>query len=174
MMTWEVDSEHSEVSFALRHFVTQVRGRFNIIRGSLHIDEQNPAESWVEAEADTKSIDTGNEGRDQHLRSPDFFDATAHPVLRFKSTRVEQLRDNDYTVTGDLSIRGVTRPVVFHTSYLGQVKDLRGQQRAGVSTTAQINRKDWGITWNQALDSGGSILSDEVKIEMNLEMVHKG
>src|SRR6202035_4200652 len=129
-MAWEIDSTHSQVTFSVRHMmVSTVKGQFKVIRGQLHIDEQNPANSWVEAEADASSVDTRDERRDGHLRSPDFFDADTHPTLTFKSTKVEKVGDEEYKVTGDLTIRGVTKQVTFDAEYSGQIKDPYGMQR---------------------------------------------
>src|SRR5258708_17278425 len=122
-MAWEIDPAHSEVLFSVKHaMVTTVRGHFNVISGSLHIDEQNPANSWVEAEADATSVDTRSDQRDGHLKSPDFFDVANYPKLTFKSTKVAHVEDNEYSVTGDLTIRGVTKPVTFKAEYAGQQK----------------------------------------------------
>ncbi len=172
-MAWEIDPAHSQATFAVKHMMlSTVKGQFNVIGGHLHIDEQHPENSWVDAQADVNSIDTRDPKRDAHLRSPDFFDAEKYPTLNFKSTKVERIGDNEYRVLGDLTIRGVTRPVVFKAEYSGQGKDPWGGQRAGLSATTKINRKEWGLTYNQALETGGVLVGDEVKIEIDLEAVN--
>jgi polyisoprenoid-binding protein YceI len=174
-MAWEIDPSHSEVMFSVKHaMVTTVRGQFNVISGQLHIDEQHPENSWVEAQADASSIDTRDERRDGHLRSPDFFDVQNYPTLTFKSTKVEPVGDNEYNVYGDLTIRGVSKPVVFKAEYNGQVKDPWGLPRAGLSAKTKINRDDWGLNWNAALEAGGLLVSKDVNIEIDLSAVNKG
>lgn len=174
-MAWEIDPSHSQATFAVKHMmISTVKGHFNVISGHLHIDEQNPANSWVDAQVDAGSVDTRDERRDGHLRSPDFFDAEQYPTINFKSTKVELLGDNEYRVLGNLTIRGVTREVAFKAEYAGQGKDPWGGQRAGLSATAKINRKDFGMTFNTALETGGVMVGDEVKVEIDLEAVNKG
>src|SRR5579863_3963620 len=142
-MTWEIDKTHSQATFSVKHMmITTVKGQFKVLGGKLEINEQHPEQSWIEAEADTASVDTRDERRDGHLRSPDFFDAEKYPKITFKSTKVELVGDNEYKVTGDLTLHGVTKPVVFNAEYSGQVKDLYGNQRAGISVKGTINRKD--------------------------------
>ncbi len=174
-MAWEIDPSHSQATFAVKHMmISTVKGHFNVISGHLHIDEQNPANSWVDAQVDASSVDTRDERRDGHLRSPDFFDAEQYPTINFKSTKVESLGDNEYRVLGNLTIRGVTREVAFKAEYSGQGKDPWGGQRAGMSATAKINRKDFGMTFNTTLETGGVLVGDEVKVEIDLEAVNKG
>lgn len=176
-MAWEIDAAHSQATFSVRHLmISTVKGQFKVISGHLHIDEQNPENSSVDAQAETASIDTRDANRDAHLRSPDFFDAEKYPTISFKSTKVERVSgsDNEFKVTGDLSLHGVTKPVVFDAEYSGQNKDPWGQQRAGLSAKATINRKDWGLNWHQALETGGVVVSDHVKIEIDLSTINKG
>jgi polyisoprenoid-binding protein YceI len=174
-MAWEIDPSHSQATFAVKHMmISTVKGHFNVISGQLHIDEQNPANSWVDAQVDAGSVDTRDERRDGHLRSPDFFDAERYPTINFKSTKIEHLGDNEYRVLGNLTIRGVTREVAFKAEYAGQGKDPWGGQRAGLSATTKINRKDFGMTFNTALETGGVMVGDEVKVEIDLEAVNKG
>lgn len=174
-MAWEIDASHSQAMFSVKHaMITTVRGQFKVLSGKLNIDEQNPANSWVEAQVDAASIDTRDERRDGHLRSPEFFDATAYPTINFKSTSVVPTGSNEYKITGDLSMHGVTKPTVFTAEYAGQGKDAFGMQRAGLSAVTKINRKDWGLTWNAALETGGVLVSDDVKIEIDLSAVNKG
>ncbi|GHO68528.1 polyisoprenoid-binding protein [Ktedonobacter sp. SOSP1-85] len=173
-MAWEIDPTHSHVNFSVKHMMfSTVRGSFKVFSGKLHIDEQNPAASWVEAQADTASVDTSDANRDGHLRSADFFDAEQFPVLSFKSTNVERAGDG-YKVTGDLTIHGVTKSVVFDAEYLGQGKNPWGATVAGLSATTKINRRDFGLTWSAALETGGVLVGDDVKIEIDLETQNKG
>ncbi len=171
-MAWQIDNTHSQVTFSVRHMmVTTVKGQFNVLSGKLDIDEQHPENSWVEAEVDAASIDTRDERRDGHLRSPDFFDAANYPTITFKSTKVEAVGDHEYRVSGDLTLHGVTRQVAFDAEYSGQLKDPYGMQRAGLSAKAAINRKDFGLSWDQALESGGVLVGDKVTIEIDLAAV---
>lgn len=169
-MAWNIDTKHSQVTFAVKHMmVSTVKGNFKVFGGKLEIDEANPANSWVEAEADVKSVDTRDEGRDRHLRTSDFFDAENYPTMTFKSKKVEPVSNDEFRVLGDLTIRGVTKEVVFNAEYAGQVKDSSGNQRAGLNAKTSINRKDFGLTWNPLLESGGAVVSDKVTIEIDLE-----
>ena len=172
-MTWNIDTAHSEVTFSVKHMmVSKVTGSFNIFKGALEIDENNLDASWVEAEADTNSIDTRDERRDGHLRSADFFDAAQHPTIVFKSKKIEKKGNNEYKVLGDLTLHGVTKEVAFDADYAGQIaKDPFGMRRAGLTATTTINRKDFGLNWNQALEAGGVMVGENVKIEINLEAV---
>jgi polyisoprenoid-binding protein YceI len=173
-MAWAIDPAHSQVTFSVKHMViATVKGHFKVISGSLNIDEANSANSWVEATAETASIDTRDAGRDGHLRSPDFFDAEKYPTISFKSTKVEPAGGNEYKVTGDLSLHGVTKPVVFNVEFNGTDKDPWGNQRAGISATTKINRKDFGLNWSQTLESGGLLVGDDVKIEVDLSTVQQ-
>jgi polyisoprenoid-binding protein YceI len=143
-MTWEIDPAHSQVSFAIRVMsVTTTRGHFNTLRGQLHIDEQNPANSWVEAEVDAASIDTHNILRDTHLRSNAFFAVKKYPAIAFRSTRVEHTGGNAYKVTGNLTLLGTTRPITFDVSYSGQSAGLNARTSLTAGTT--INRHDFGL-----------------------------
>jgi polyisoprenoid-binding protein YceI len=158
------------VTFAVRHLmVSTVRGRFNVLRGTLNIDETDLANSWVEAEVDVASIDTGDATRDKHLQNADFLEAATYPTMTFKSTNVEQVEDEQYRVTGDLTLHGVTKPAVFNVEYSGQINDPYGLQPAGFSAKSKISRKEWGLTWHMLLAAGGAIIGDEVKIEIDLE-----
>src|SRR5579863_2746152 len=149
-MSWAIDAAHSQAAFSVRHMmVSTVRGHFNVLSGQLHIDEAHPANSWVEAEVDATSIDTRDEKRDGHLRSPDFFDAQQYPKITFKSTKVEHVGGQKYTVAGNLTMHGVSVPVTFDAEYTGQLqKDAFGMKRAGLAAKAVINRKDFGLNWN--------------------------
>jgi polyisoprenoid-binding protein YceI len=170
-MTWQIDAIHSQVVFAVRHMlVSTVRGHFSAIRGTLEFDEAHPENASVEAEVDVASIDTRNKNRDADLLSPNFFDVEKYPTISFKSTKVERAGD-DYKVTGDLTLHGVTRPVVFDVEYGGTIKDPYGLLRAGINGHTKISRKDWGLTTNPLLETGGAVIGDEVKIEFELEAV---
>jgi len=173
-MAWEIDAKHSQVTFSVRHMmVSTVKGHFNVLRGKLEIDEQHPEKSWIEAEADASSIDTRDENRDAHLRSADFFDAEKYPTITFKSTKVEQTGDSEYRITGHLTMHGVTKEVTFKAEYSGQLKDMYGMQRAGLTAKAVINRKDFGLNWNKALESGGVLVSENVTVEIDLAAVRQ-
>jgi polyisoprenoid-binding protein YceI len=174
-MAWEIDAAHSQATFAVRHMmISTVKGHFNVLSGNLHIDEQNPANSWVEAQVEAASIDTRDANRDGHLRSPDFFDAEKYPVITFKSSKVEHIDGNEYKVTGNLTIRDVTKPLVLKAEYTGQNKDPWGNTRAGLTATGKIDRTEFGMTFNTALETGGVMVGNEVKIEIDLEAVNKG
>lgn len=173
-MTWEIDPTHSHVTFSVKHMMfSTVRGNFKVFSGTLNIDEQNPANSWVEAQADAASVDTSDGNRDNHLRSADFLDVEKYPTISFKSTSVEKNGDG-YKVTGDLTIHGVTKSVVFDAEYLGQGKNPWGVTVAGLNATTKINRRDFGLTWSAALEAGGVLVGDDVKIEIDLETNYKG
>jgi polyisoprenoid-binding protein YceI len=170
-VAWEIDAVHSSVGFAVRHLmVSTVRGHFNVMRGQLHIDEQEPATSWVEAEVDAASVDTRNAQRDAHLRTDDFFDVERYPIITFKSTRVERVGDQEFTVTGDLTMHGVTRSVTFDGEYSGQ-SNIMGTQRAGLSARTKINRKDFGLTFGMLVEATQGALGEMVTIELDLEVV---
>jgi polyisoprenoid-binding protein YceI len=168
-MAWTIDISHSHVGFNVRHMVVStVRGEFGKFSGTLNFDETNPANSSVEAEVETASISTRDANRDNHLRSADFFDAEKYPTITFKSTSVAKAGD-DYKVTGDLTLHGVTKSVTFTVEYSGIIKDPYGLQRTGFSAKSKINRKDYGLVWNGLLETGGAVVSDEVKLELEFE-----
>ena len=173
-MAWEIDPAHSEAQFAVKHMMfTTVRGHFNVLSGHLHIDEQHPESSWVDAQVDASSVDTRSDYRDGHLRSPDFFDVEKYPTINFKSNKVERVKDHEYNVLGDLTMHGVTKPVLFKAEYAGQAKNPYGKTIAGLSAKTKINRKDFGLNWNQALESGGVLVSEDVTIEIDLQAVQQ-
>jgi len=174
-MAWNIDATHSQATFSVKHMmISTVRGHFEVLSGQLHIDEEHPESSWVEAEVDAASINTRDARRDGHLKSPDFFDVEKYPKITFKSTKVEGKGDDEYRVTGDLTIHGVTKEVTFEAEYAGQLpKDLYGMQRAAFSAKATINRKDFGLNWNVALESGGVLVGDKVNIEIDLAAVQQ-
>ncbi len=171
---WQVDGAHSAVSLTVRHMViSKVRGRFGRWSAKLALDAENLARSAVEVEIEAASIDTGVADRDAHLRSPDFLDAERYPTLRYRSKRVEVLSPERLRVVGDLTIRNVTREVPLEVEYGGQGKDPWGNQRAGFTATASLNRKDFGLTWNQALETGGVLVADRVDVEIELQAVRQ-
>ena len=173
-MSWEIDATHSQATFSVKHMmISTVRGHFEVLSGKLHIDEEHPDNSWVEAEVDAASINTRDAKRDGHLRSPDFFDVEKYPKITFKSTKVTPTGNNEYRVTGDLTMHGVTKEETFHADYSGQVKDLYGLQRAAFSVKGKINRKDFGLNWNVALETGGVLVGEDVNIEIDLATVQK-
>lgn len=171
-MSWEIDAVHSHVAFSIRHLmVSTVRGRFNVLRGKLDINESNPANSWIEAEVDAASIDTQNEQRDAHLRAADFFDTDNYPTITFKSTQVEPMGGQEYKVTGDLTMHGVTKSVTFDAEYGGQSNMTRMGLRAGLTAKTKINRKDFGLGWGAVVEAGQIALGEIVTIEIDLEAV---
>jgi polyisoprenoid-binding protein YceI len=172
---WDVDAGHSHVGFAVRHMmVSTVRGTFDKYTGSLTLDDTDMAKSKAHFEIDAASINTDNPKRDEHLRSPDFFDVAHYPKITFDATKVDKRGAGELTLTGNLTIRSVTKPVVFTVSGLtGEVKDPWGGTRRGATAQAKINRKDFGLTWNKALESGGVVVGDEVTIELEVELMKK-
>ena len=171
MSNWDLDPAHSEIEFAVRHMmVTTVRGQFHKFAVAMNFDEAHPELSTVEAHIDASSIDTGMDARDVHLRSEDFFDAAKYPELVFRSTGIKKVGDN-YTIDGELTMHGQTLPVTLDAEIGGIVPDMRGGHRAGFSASTKISRKEWGLTWNGALESGGVLVGDEVKITMDVAVV---
>ena len=169
--TWTIDPAHTSVEFSARHMmITTVKGRFADVEGTIQTDEQTPARSVVEATIKVPSIDTRNEQRDQHLRSGDFLDADKFPAITFKSTRIDGDKEK-LTLTGDLTIRGTTRPVTLDVTYEGQSKDPWGGTRAGFSATGKIDRREFGLTWNQALETGGLLVGNDIKISIEAQAV---
>jgi len=174
-MAWNIDASHSQATFSVKHMmISTVRGHFDVLSGQLHIDEQHPENSWVEAEVDAASVNTRDAKRDGHLKSPDFFDVEKFPKITFKSTKVEPVGDQEYRVTGNLTLHGVTKEEIFHADYSGILaKDPFGLQRAGFSAKGTINRKDYGLNWNVALETGGVMVSEKINIEIDLESVQQ-
>ena len=170
--TYTIDPTHSRIGFVARHaMVTKVRGSFNEFTGTGYLDAENPTASSVELTIQAASIDTRNADRDGHLRSNDFFDMENHPEIRFVSTAVEQVDAEHYRVTGDLTIKGVTKPVTIDLEYTGTAVDPFGNQRVGFEGTTTVNRKDWGISWNAALDTGGMLVSEKVVLEFDVSAI---
>jgi polyisoprenoid-binding protein YceI len=167
---WTVDPVHSRVGFVARHMmVTKVRGTFTDYQGDVTIAE-NPLDSTVSVVVQMASIETGNGDRDGHLRTNDFFDVTQYPTMTFESTSVEA-DDGSYKLHGDLTLKGVTKPVTFDVEFEGVTGDPWGGTRAGFSAEATINRKDWGVEWNAPLETGGVMVGDKVQIELDIQMV---
>jgi polyisoprenoid-binding protein YceI len=171
--TWAVDAAHTNVGFVARHLmVTKVRGHFTDVDGEVRIGE-TPEDSSVEVRIGTASIDSGQPDRDAHLRSPDFLDVEKYPALTFKSTKVEVTGDTTLKLHGDLTVMDVTKPVVLDVDYEGQSQDPTGGIRSGFSATTEIDREDWGLTWNVALETGGFLVSKKVKIELDVQLVQQ-
>ncbi len=171
-MSWKIDSAHSEITFSVRHLmVSNVRGRFERFSGTVHFDEENPQNSSVEVQIEAASINTREPQRDAHLRSADFLNADQFPYLTFKSKRIEVLDDSHGRIIGDLTIRDVTREVVLDVVFNGKVKSPFGFTTAGFSASTRINRKDWGLYWNVALETGGVLVGEEVNIQIELELI---
>lgn len=172
-MSWTIDTVHSQIGFSVRHMmVSTVRGLFRKYGGTVKIDPKDFARSTFEGEVEVGSIDTGNPDRDNHLRTGDFFDAPNHPRILFKSTRIEAKGGDEYRVTGDLTIRGVTRPVTLDVEFHGTQKNHYGTTVAGVTARGTINRKDFGVSWNAVLEAGGFAVSDKVTLELELEAAY--
>ena len=170
--TYAIDPTHSRIGFVARHaMVTKVRGSFNEFDGTGYFDADDPAGSHLELRIKTASIDTRNADRDAHLRSNDFFDMETYPEITFTSTSVEQVGADDYRVTGDLTIKGITKAVTVDLEYTGSATDPFGNQRIGFEGKTTINRKDWGVTWNAALEAGGVLVSEKVTLEFEVSAV---
>ena len=174
-MTWQIDPVHSNATFSVKHaMVATVRGQFKVIGGTLEIDEEHPENSSISAQAETASIDTRDVNRDGHLRSADFFEAEKYPTISFQSTNVQKTGDDTYRVTGILDMHGVQKEITLDAEYAGQGKDPYGNTRAGLSAVGKLNRKDFGLNWNAALEAGGVLVSDAVKFEIDLSAINKG
>jgi polyisoprenoid-binding protein YceI len=170
--TYAIDPTHSRIGFSARHaMVTKVRGSFNEFEGTGHFDADNAGLSRLELTIKTASIDTRNADRDAHLRGNDFFDMERYPEIRFASTSVEQVDPANYRVTGDLTIKGVTRSVTLDLEYTGSSVDPFQNQRIGFEGKATVNRKDWGVNWNAALEAGGVLVSEKVTLEFEVSAI---
>lgn len=168
---WNLDPSHSQVGFAVKHLViSNVRGEFATYQGKVVLDEADVTRSSVEATIDVNSISTGVADRDAHLKSPDFFDVARYPSMTFRSTRVAKAGKDALKVTGDLTLHGVTRPVVLQVTTTPEVKGMGGETRRGFSATTRISRKDFGLTWNKVVEAGPTV-GDEVTISLDLEVV---
>src|SRR5436190_10276667 len=161
--TWAIDSMHAEVGFAVKHLmISTVRGRFGAVSGTVTLDPANPTASLVDVTIDVASIDTRQEMRDNHLRSPDFFDVANYPTMHFVSKRIDGDIQRKFRVVGDLTIRDVTREVTLDATNEGSTKDPWGNDRVGISALGKLNRNDFGLTWNQALEAGGVVVGEDV------------
>ena len=169
-----VDKAHSEATFQIRHLVSRISGKFNDFTGNVAIDRANPAASSVEFTIKSASIDTGNENRDKDLRSANFFEVDKFPEISFKSTSIKPSSKKDvYDVTGTFTMHGVTKTITLPVEFNGFIKDPWGNERAGFGIHTTLNRKDYGINWNKVLDNGGTMLSDDVDVNINIEAVKK-
>lgn len=169
---WKIDAAHAEVGFAVRHLmISTVRGRFGAVNGTVTVDDDNPVKSTVDVTIDVTSIDTRQEQRDNHLRSPDFFDSAKYPTMHFVSKRIEGDVTKRFKVVGDLTIKDRTHEVTLNASLEGRGKDPWGGERAGFSATTTINRSEYGLTWNQLLEAGGVTVGEEVKLSIDVELI---
>ena len=169
---YTIDPVHSRIGFVARHaMVTKVRGSFTDFEGTVHIDEANPEASTAKIVVKAASINTSNEMRDGHLRSNDFFDMDNYPEITFASTGVEKLSDTDFKFTGDLTVKGTTKPLTIDLEFQGTAKDPYGNLRAGFEGKGQVNRKDWGVTYNAALETGGVLVGEKVGLEFDISLI---
>ncbi|MGO9196300.1 MAG: YceI family protein [Acidimicrobiales bacterium] len=169
---YQFDLTHSRLGFVARHaMVSKVRGSFKTFDGSLHLDATDPAKSSVNVTIDVASVDTGVDQRDEHLRNNDFFDAPTFPQITFAGTKIEPTGVNSFDVTGDLTIRGVTKPVTLEIEFTGAAKDPYGNERIGFEGTTVLNRSDFGVSFNAVLEAGGVMVSDKITIELDIEAV---
>jgi polyisoprenoid-binding protein YceI len=170
-MTWNIDTAHSQIGFAVRHMmISTVRGKFAKLEGQVQLDLANLSQSHVTARIDAASVDTGDEKRDGHLRSADFFDVDKYPTIEFKSTRVSQ-KGEILTVEGLLKIKGQEHPIELQGEMIGPGKDPWGNSKLGFSLNGDIDREQWGLAWNQALEAGGVLVAKKVKLELELQLV---
>jgi polyisoprenoid-binding protein YceI len=173
-MNWKIDPAHSLIQFSVRHMmIATVRGEFERFTGVIDFNPEQPERTRVSVQIDADSINTRAADRDNHLRSPDFFDAASYPTIVFAGKRVEQTNTNRGKLVGDLTIRDVTREVVLEVEYAGLARSPWGQTSAGFSASTTINRKDWGLTWNHALETGGMLVGDTIKITIELELIRQ-
>ncbi|MCX5267907.1 YceI family protein [Streptomyces sp. NBC_00199] len=170
--TYTIDPAHSTIGFVARHaMVTNVKGKFNDFSGSLQLDGAEPSRSTASIDVSMDSIDTGSADRDGHLKSADFFKTDEFPAMTFRSTSVESAGGDDYRVTGDLSILGVTKPLTIDLEFNGAAKDPFGNERVGFEGKAEILRSEWGLTWNAALETGGVLVSDKIKLNFDISAI---
>ncbi|MGH2521412.1 MAG: YceI family protein [Anaerolineales bacterium] len=173
-MAWKLDPAHSQITFTVRHMmISNVHGRFENFDATVAFDEQHPENSSVEVKIDAASINTREPVRDNHLRSPDFLDAANYPTLTFTSKRVERVDDFSGRIVGDLTIRGLSREVALDVEYAGKAISPWGKVSAGFTARTRINRKDWGLNWNHALETGGFLVGDNININIELELVQE-
>ena len=169
---YTIDASHSTIGFTVRHaMVTNVKGKFDEFSGSLHLDGGDPSASTASIDVKMDSIDTGSEDRDGHLKSADFFKIEEFPTMTFRSTKAEALGDEDYRITGDLTILGTTKPLTIDLEFNGAAKDPFGNERVGFEGKATILRSEWGLTWNAALETGGVLISDKIKLSFDISAI---
>jgi len=172
--TWQIDPAHTNVEFTVRHMmISNVKGQFQKTTGTITINGNDPASATIDATIDASSVDTRVERRDTHLKSPDFLDVAKYPTITFKSTKVEAAGPGKFKVTGDLTLHGVTKPVVLDVESSGAPVKVMGGLHAGASARTKINRSDFGLTWNKALETGGVVVGDEVAISIDVEAIKK-
>jgi polyisoprenoid-binding protein YceI len=167
--TYQLDKSHTTVGFQVRHIFTMLGGKFQDFSGTIRVDRAKPESSSVEFTIQAASVFTNDQKRDDHLRTPDFFDVATHPTITFQSTSVKPGAGNVYEVTGNLTLRGVTKQVTLPVTFLGEGKDPWGNEKMGFETSTTLDRKDFGINWNKALDQGGVLVGDEVKVQISVE-----
>jgi polyisoprenoid-binding protein YceI len=171
--TWTIDPAHSAAHFQVKHLmISNVRGEFGKLKGKIAFNGKNYSSVQADAEIEVASIDTREPKRDAHLRSADFFDATAYPSITFRSKRVEGVQGNKFKLVGDLTIRGTTKEVVLDVEATPIVKGMSGEARIGAQATTKLNRQDYGVKWNRSLDAGGVVVSDEVQITLDMELIN--
>jgi polyisoprenoid-binding protein YceI len=171
-MSWKIDNAHTHIQFTVRHMmISKVRGMFDKFSGTVALDEADPTRTQVDIQVETASVDTREPNRDNHLRSADFFNSAEYPVMTFKSKRVERTGETSANLVGDLTIRDITREVTLKVEFEGQARSPWGTTSAGFTATTKISRKDWNLTWNQALETGGVLVGDEIEISIELELV---
>jgi polyisoprenoid-binding protein YceI len=174
MARFELDPTHTHIGFTARHMmVSKVRGTFSDWSGSVEGDPADPTAARAEASIRTASVNTGAEDRDKHLRSEDFFHAERYPEMTYRSTTVERIDDSNYKVSGDLTIRDITKPVILNVEVGEPFEDGFGNERLGVSATGKLNRKDWGLEWNMVMEAGRLLVSEEARLEIDTELVRK-
>jgi polyisoprenoid-binding protein YceI len=172
-MAWTIDKVHTHVGFSVKHMmVTTVRGQFRDYRGTARLDPKDFTRSSFEGEIDVASVDTGVVDRDNHLRTNDFFDAPNHPKIAFKSSRIEKKSDGEYVVHGDITIRGITKPLALDVEFHGTSKNPYGKTVAGISASGTLNRKDFGVNFNALLETGGVAVGEKVKLEVEVELLY--
>ena len=173
-MTWQIDSAHSNIYFTARHMmISKVRGQFETFGGTINFDPENPQNTTVDIQIDVTTVNTKDEQRNGHLKSPDFFDAENFPTATFKSTKVVQESEDEGKLYGELTVRGVTKEVVLDVEYAGIAKSPWGSTSAGFSASTTLNRKDFGLNWNQALETGGVLVGEKIKLEIELELIQQ-
>jgi len=171
---WDLDPAHTRIGFSAKHaMVATVRGAFNDLTGTLHVDFDDPDKSYAEISLKVASIDSRNAQRDEHLRSADFFDAEKFPEITFRSNRIEEVAENALVVSGDLTIRDITKPITIPIEFTGVQTDAFGELRAGFEGTRRIDRREYGLEWNMALDQGGWLVSEKITLEFELSAIKR-